>query len=213
VVIGHVPPLKAEPGKPLTLRATYATPSDDPHVYAFYRNSQALGFTKLDLQPDGTDRTWSATIPAEQVLPGSFEYYFGANSGRWSDYDETIAHRPPFHVRVTDVNSKPVISPTSPSVDKEGRNVTLETEVKAASPIQSVFAYYKLMPSSYEWLKVAMHPAANGSFTAKVPVTPEGILYYFEAIDESGNAANYPNFMEQTPYFVIDSWAPESASH
>ena len=45
-----------------------------------------------------------------------------------------------------------------------------------------------------------------------VPLTPEGILYYFEAVDEAGNAANYPNFLEQTPYFVIDSWAPQTAS-
>lgn len=213
VVVGHVPPLKAEPGKPLTLRATYATASDDPHVYAFYRTSPALGFTKLDLQPeDRAGRTWRVTIPGEQVVPGFFEYYFGANSGRWSDYDETIAHRPPFRVRVTAVNSKPVISPSAPSIDKNGGNVVLGVNVNAATPIQSVSVYYKLMPSSYEWLKVEMHPTANGSYTATVPLTPEGILYYFEAVDESGNAANYPHFMEQTPYLVIDSWAPGSTS-
>jgi hypothetical protein len=213
VVIGHVPPLKAEPGKALTLRATYATPSEDPHVYAFYRNSQALGFSKLDLQPDDrTGRTWSVSIPGEQIVPGFFEYYFGASSGRWSDYDETIARRPPFRVRVTAVNSKPVISPTAPSVHQNAGSVTLEAKVNAASPIQSVSVYYKLMPSSYEWLRADMHPSANGSYTATVPLTPEGILYYFDAVDEGGNAVNYPNFMEQTPYLVIGSWAPASPS-
>jgi hypothetical protein len=211
VVIGHVPPLKAEPGKALTLTATYATASDYPHVYAFYRNSQELGFTKLDLQPDDRiGRTWSVTIPGKQIVPGFFEYYFGANSGKWSDYDETIAHRSPFRITVTAVNSKPVISSSPPRIDKNAETVTLEAEVSAASPIQSVSVYYKIMPSNYEWLQTIMRPAANGSYTANVPLTPEGILYYFEAIDETGNAANYPNFMEQTPYFVIDSWMPGS---
>jgi len=31
---------------------------------------------------------------------------------------------------------------------------------------------------------------AGGNYTATVPLTPEGILYYFEAVDEDGNAAN-----------------------
>jgi len=35
-----------------------------------------------------------------------------------------------------------------------------------------------------------------------------GILYYFEALDEDGNAANYPDFLQRTPHFAIDSWAP-----
>ena len=58
-----------------------------------------------------------------------------------------------------------------------------------------------------------MHPSANGSYTATVALTPEGILYYFDAVDLGGNAVNYPNFTEQTPYFVIGSWAPASPSH
>jgi hypothetical protein len=50
----------------------------------------------------------------------------------------------------------------------------------------------------------------GGNYTATVPLTPQGALYYFEAVDEDGNAD--PNFLERTLYFVIDSWAPQSAS-
>jgi hypothetical protein len=46
----------------------------------------------------------------------------------------------------------------------------------------------------------------------QVKVAPRGILYYFEAVDEAGNAANDPNLLAQTPYFVIDSWAPQLMS-
>jgi hypothetical protein len=69
-----------------------------------------------------------------------------------------------------------------------------------------------MMPAYYEWVPIEMIVGAGGNYTATVPLTPQGALYYFEAVDENGNAANYPNFLEQTPYFVIDSWAPQSAS-
>ena len=213
VIIGHVPAAKVEPGKPLTLRATYATSSDDPHVHVFYRNSEKVGYTKLELkQDDKVARTWSVTIPGEQVAPGFLEYYFGANSGRWGDYDETIAHRPPFRVLVNEVNSKPLFSYTPPAAPATGSAINLSVTVHDQSPIESVSVYYKLMPAYHEWLRIAMHSTGDGNYAAAVPLTPEGILYYFEAIDEAGNAANYPNFLEQTPYFAIDSWAPQLMS-
>jgi hypothetical protein len=53
-----------------------------------------------------------------------------------------------------------------------------------------------------------MQPEGQGYFRATVPLTPEGILYYLEAVDDDGNAVNYPDFLERTPYFIIDSWAP-----
>ena len=57
-----------------------------------------------------------------------------------------------------------------------------------------------------------MEPGGGASYSANVPLTPEGILYYFEAIDEDGNAANYPNFMERTPYLVVNAWDPSESA-
>lgn len=213
VVIGHVRPAKTEPGKPLTLTATYATSSEAPHVYGFYRNSQATGYTRVDLEQDNKSaRTWRMTIPADQVVPGFLDYYFGANSGRWSDYDETIAHRPHFHVLVNDNGSKPLFYYTSPTPPTTGNSVDLKVKVQAKAKLKSVHVYYKVMPAYYEWLPIEMIVGTDGNYTATVPLTPQGVLYYFEAVDEDGNAANYPNFLGQTPYFVIDSWAPQAAS-
>ena len=64
------------------------------------------------------------------------------------------------------------------------------------------------MPANYEWVRIEMLPAGENQFSAGVPLTPEGILYYFEASDEDGNATHYPDFLQRTPYFAIDSWAP-----
>jgi hypothetical protein len=87
----------------------------------------------------------------------------------------------------------------------------LRVKVDDSSAIKSVSVHYKLMPAQHEWLRMEMRSTGDGGYSAAVPLTPEGILYYFEAVDESGNAANYPNFLEQTPYFAIDSWAPPSS--
>jgi hypothetical protein len=90
----------------------------------------------------------------------------------------------------------------------QGTTVPLSVRVASGAKLSAVYVYYKRMPSSYEFVRLEMHPTAAVQYTAAVPLTPEGILYYFEAIDEDGNAANYPNFLESTPYFVIDSWSP-----
>ena len=78
--------------------------------------------------------------------------------------------------------------------------------------MSSVRVYYKLMPAYDDWVSIDMSPAGQNEFTAKVPLTPAGILYYFEAINESGNAANYPNFLVRTPYFSIEGWDPNTGS-
>jgi hypothetical protein len=211
VVIGHVSPVRIPALTSVTLSVTYATQSDDAHVYVFYCNSQQLGYKRLELKQDNkAARTWSVTIPGDDVVPGFLDYYFGANSGRWGDYAETIARRPPFHVPVSQAESRPVFSYSAPAAPATGNSVTLHISVRDPSKIKSVHVNYKPMPSYYEWRQIEMAPDSHGNYTADVRLTPEGILYYFDAIDEAGNAANYPNFLDRTPYFTIDSWAPMS---
>jgi len=209
VIIGHVPPPKVAPSQALKLTATFATAFEDPHVYLFYRNSTEAGYTKVELKrEDEFERTWSGEIPAGKVVPGFLDYYFEANYGRGGPYGGTIEHRAPYHVLVNDNNSKPILSHTPPVGPLRGDSVTLRVEVKARAQVRTAYVYYKRLPAYYEWLRIEMQPEGRGYFTAVVPVTPEGILYYFEASDEDGNAVNYPDFLGRTPYLVIDSWAP-----
>jgi len=209
VTIGHVPPAKVEPGQALELTATLATDFEDPHLCLFYRNTTEVGYTRLELtREDQFQRAWSGVIPATKVIPGFLDYYFEADNGRGGPYGGTIEHRPPFHVLANDDNSKPSISHTPPPGPVRGESVNLRVQVKAKSKVSAVYAYYKRLPAYYEWLRLEMQPEGKGSFSVLAPLTPEGILYYFEARDEDGNAVNYPDFLERTPYFIIDSWAP-----
>ena len=209
VTIGHVPPPKVAPRQALKLTATLATALRDPHVYLFYRNSGEVGYTQVELRrEDEFQRTWSGEIPADQVVPGFLEYYFEADAARVGPYGGTIERRSPYHVLVNDNNSKPILSHTPPSGPVQGGAVSLRVAVAAKSTVKAVNVYYKRLAAYYEWLKMEMQPEGGDYFRAVVPVTPEGILYYFEASDEDGNAANFPDFLERTPYFIIDSWAP-----
>lgn len=162
-IIGHVPPAKAEPGKALELSATFATPREEPHVYIFYRNSGQAGFEKMELRQtsEPTERTWKVVIPSHRVVAGSLEYYFGAYSGRWGVYDETIAHQPPFRVLVNANNAKPTFDFTPPSSPTPGSTVNLTVKVDAKAKIKAVFVYYKLMPSYYEFVRMEMQPTGG----------------------------------------------------
>jgi hypothetical protein len=204
-----VPPAKVAPRQALKLTATFATAFQDPRVYLFYRDSEEAGYTKVELvREDEFQRTWSGEIPAHEVVPGFLDYYFEADCGRWGPYGGTIEHQSPYHVLVNDNNSKPILLHTPTAGPVRGGSITLRVEVTAKSKVRTVCVYYKRLPAYYEWLRMEMHPEGQGYFSADVPVTPEGILYYFHASDEDGNAVNYPDFLERTPYFVVDSWAP-----
>jgi hypothetical protein len=109
---------------------------------------------------------------------------------------------------VNDNNTKPVVTHTPPAGPVRGDSVTLSVDVQAKARISAVRVYYKQMPAYHDWLMLEMQPLGDNRFSAHVPLTPEGILYYFEASDEDGNATHFPDFLKQTPYFVVPGWNP-----
>ena len=42
-----------------------------------------------------------------------------------------------------------------------------------------------------------------GQWEITVPVTPEGLIYCVEVQDQKGQAAYFPNVLQQTPYQAI----------
>lgn len=206
-VVGHLPPFKARPGKPLNLTVTYVSADRPGHILVYYKNAQEMGYKRLTLHPESAvERTWSVVIPAEEMAPGRFEYYFEENLGVGGSYGGTLEDHPPYRVIVTNSDVPPVITHQPPEGAVRGAAVTLTAAVKSPGKLSSVRVYYKLMPAYDDWVSMEMSPSGQGRFSAAVPLTPEGILYYFEAVDENGNAANYPNFLERTPYFSIEGW-------
>jgi hypothetical protein len=206
-VVGHLPPFKARPGNPLRLTVTYVSADRKGHAFVFYKNAQETGYKKLALHPESPEeRTWSVIIPAEEMALGQFEYYFEENLGVGGSYGGTLEEHHPYRVFVTYNDAAPVITHQPPEGAVRGAAVTLTAGVKSQGKLSSVRVYYKPMPAYDDWVSMEMSPLGQGQFKAALPLTPEGILYYFEAVDENGNAANYPNFLVRTPYFSIEGW-------
>jgi hypothetical protein len=206
-IVGHVPPFKVRPGQPLKLTATYATGPPNGRVLLFYRNARETAYAQVAISLENrVERTWRGEIPGEQVVPGYLEYYFEADQAPGGPYGGTLEQRPPYRVLVNDNDVRPVISHTPPPGAVRGSAVELTVEVHSKAKVASVLVYYKRMPAYHEWLRLDMTPVGETRYTASVPLTPEGILYYFEAVDEDGNAVNYPDFLQRTPYFVIEGW-------
>jgi len=212
-VIGHVPPAKAKPGRDLSLSASLTlmrTSSQNPSgLSLFYRNGREMDFKEIPMQlTNSFVRTWTVTIPGESIVPGRLEYYFETQPSRWAHYTNTLERQPAYSVLVNDNDSRPEVTHRVPDSGVKGDSVTLEIDVHSASSPQSAYVYYKRMPAHHGWVKSEMQSSTSTQFQVKVPLTHEGILYYFEVCDENGNAVNYPNFLKQTPYFAISGWDP-----
>ena len=209
VVLGDVPPHKVKPGAPLKLTVTYATEEypESAHVNLFYRNSQKAEYSMIQMTPTSrAARTWTGEIPGKEVVPGKLQYYFQANQGIHGSYGGTLQFRSPYQVFVNNDNTPPQFAYTPPAGRVRGKAVTIQVEIEDKAPIRCAYIYYKPAPAYYNWLKIKMRHASGDRYSASIPLTPEGILYYFEAIDADGNAANFPNFLKRTPYFVISAW-------
>lgn len=78
---------------------------------------------------------------------------------------------------------------------------------RAADPqgILEVRLWHKPLPSTKDWTWTPMERKGD-LWRAEVEVTPEGLQYFVEAIDRSGVAKRYPDFMVETPYRYIESW-------
>jgi hypothetical protein len=81
--------------------------------------------------------------------------------------------------------------------------VTISCAAGAPSGVMKVLLWHRELPSYADWVCTPMSMAADGSFSATVPVTAEGMLYQVELRDGSGQAALYPDALKETPYRSI----------
>jgi hypothetical protein len=205
-LVGYVPPARIAPGRPFIVNVTFASGpvlKGKPRMHLWYRSSEHAEYQKLALTPvDPFARSWTGTLPVEQVRPGYLEYYFEADEpGEWG-YGGTRPGRAPYKVPVTEDTAKPVIHHDPATAMASGGSLRLTADVRDNTGVATVRVHYKRMPSTFEWESVEMKNAGQDRYTCTVPLTAEGVLYYFEAADSSGNAANYPEFLRETPYFV-----------
>jgi hypothetical protein len=213
VLVGHIPAEMVSPGTPLVVKAGLAGAAPDMQLFLFYQSPGADGYVKVPMRLESSlEHTWTGQIPSEAIIPGTLRYYFEALGGVATGYGGTLASRDPYSVRVAGKCDRPVIVHTQPPGPVRGDHVNLTVQVRGGAPIQSVRVHYKRLPAYYEWLSIDMENTGHEEYGAVVPLTSEGILYYFDAVDENGKDVHHPDFRQATPYYVIDAWPDNPGS-
>jgi hypothetical protein len=215
VIIGHVPALQTAPSRRLPLVVNFSAPRPDAQVEVLYRNDPEKGFKPIKLKRTGeVDWTYAGEIPAEDVIPGILEYYFEASGGFTGHYGSTLDRRATYRVHVTEDQVRPMITASEPPEGIRGSFFPVRVKVSDKNEVAHVWVHYKPIPAAASWLTLEMTAASNGEYEARIPLTPSGILYHFQAVDKVGNATRFPNFLERTPYYLVPPWdASAGASH
>jgi len=211
-LIGHLPIHRALPNAPIRVSMTVGTMAGNVSAWLYYRRGGGKVFAKVPMAPRADRYTFAGFIPAAAASPGVVEYYIEAGTGqakaRWPEKGPVGAQR----VHISSDRSGPVIAPIPVEENTRGSRVKLRAHVTDDTSVAAVKAHYRPMPSYYGWKSVEMKKAGD-SYEVEVPLTPEGLLYHFEAVDMNGNATMAPDFLERTPYYVIRSWEPRWVSH
>jgi len=137
-------------------------------------------------------------------------YIDGSARDQQVEWEKRVEYEKTKYISVSfaEENDPPVISVESVDVKDQGNKVVITARVEDDSPIKKAVIHYKNIPSGELWVQRDMEPAGDGLFSAELDLTPSGLLYYFHVADEYHNASAYPDFLEQTPYLVIESWDP-----
>jgi len=205
--IGHIPPQTAGVKEPVVLKASLAGVSGDMRLFLFYQKPGGNGYVKVPMTLESSlEHTWTGEIPSAAVTPGILRYYFEAYGGVGTGYGGTLDIREPYFVRVVEGPSQPILTHTQPAGPNHSDKVSLTVQAQSNVGIETVRVHYKRLPAYHGWLSIDMQNNGHNEYSADVPLTSEGILYYFEAIDKNGNDKHYPDFRKETPYFVIDGW-------
>ncbi len=200
------PEIRPAAGKVVKMKANvFGLRGGEKLVYHFkYEN--AAGKTKTFSRISGTKTGFKITIPAEWNKPGKAVFYLELVKGNkaLARYPESGAVK----MLIRGENNKPeifvdAVRLADKSTYRIFANVTDDTGV------ESVRLRYTPMPSQTEWHEKRMKHIGGSTYTADLPVSPEGWIYYIEAADVFENAAQYPDFRKQTPYIPIDSFDPD----
>ncbi len=229
--IAHLPVRRATPGQDLIVRATVtlpppviepekeslsiargttstvAPPAEIKNVELFYSNDGERSYRSQAMDRTA-DFIYTATIPGRSVRKGDLYYYIEA-----SDAIGQVIHAPGIHkenryrVRVTEDNDPPAVRHDPIVASDPGQALPVTARVSDKSRVDHVLLYYRPARQTMEFTVLEMEPGGRHSYKAVIPgealTTEFDLMYFFEAIDEFGNGAFYPNPDKEDPHIVV----------
>ena len=206
-------------GSAVMVSASVTDASGVATVTLYYKRRSATLYTAISMM--GTTGTYSAVIPAQDVLPPGVDYYVEAED---IIMPANLARDPAtapvdvlsFNVVALD-RTAPAVSHTPISNGQaEGMPVTVAAEVTDASGVGAVTLFYKPRNAG-TYSSVAMS-GTGAQRTAQIPlsaVMQPAVDYYIEAVDQAtptSNTAVVPSTAPATPFAftvsAVDNAAP-----
>jgi hypothetical protein len=204
-IIGHVPQSLLLHNGVVKLRTAVAEPSNRnrPKVKLHYRAGSSGEYTSVSMK---RIRRHEYEASLKGISAGAMlNYYFTAIYRKRTVSHPAKAAAAPYVRMVMGENNAPLVTSLEHQADRKAGKLTVSTEAKDKSGISGVRLYYKPIPSNEKWLSTEMS-RKGGNWETTVKLTPQGVMYYVQAVDEYGNASLYPHFLNETPYRVAPSW-------
>jgi hypothetical protein len=97
------------------------------------------------------------------------------------------------------------------AINQTEKKLTIKADVDDPAGVKSVLLKYKPLPSETDWKTIELTKEA-GLWVGSVSVFSDGLMWCIEAIDKDGNGAMWPDFRNDIPYRVVESWDKNKAN-
>ena len=174
-----------------------------------YRNSVGQGGL-IDAQETEIPDTYSVDIPPGALTEGLFEYFFTGEIGGHPIDSKALMGGRPYRLYVTEDTAPPRIIRVQEQLSENLDGLVVVFDVSDPSGVAKVRLWWKPFAAGETWETLILSGKAS-TFAGTIPLTPEGILYFVEAIDMVGNGTILPDPEVETPYWIIQPWeSPEA---
>ncbi len=197
----------------INFKATFICNEQDKTIKAFYKgDDDASDYKSLELnqEKEKSEFIYSKALSASNLGKREIYYFIEAICGNEKLYFPDRKDDEKIKKHIIDIitdTEKPIVKKVEYAI-KQSKQVQISAEIEDNSTKVDARLFYKPIPSTKYWsAPIAMTAIENtNKFTAEVPFSDEGILFYLEAVDEDYNGIIYPDFRQETPYFIVEKF-------
>lgn len=203
-VVEHTLITSAKEKEPLKISVVVTDRSGVSEVNLFYKPADAKNYNKLKMKATGNNQ-YIVEIPGESVMPGELAYYIQANDNANNQPAFKGTEQKPLVIKVTRFDQAPpkiTHSPIAEIIERE--EVDLTAIVIDNVDVALVKLYYRQKGKTTYHIK-EMVRKKNDTYQTKLKAEPEGIEYYLEAQDISGNKPSLWRNAESPQLILVKS--------
>lgn len=221
--IAHAKPTRIDPKQTTSLSATITLPPEPvkdkenalsasskdrlAEATLFYRTDPDNEFKAAKLSTDDGIVYRESFGPATSTA-GELQYFFRAvdRNGRVTQLPDATAAEPYFRVPLTSDDTPPKLVHKPIETARSGKPLPIEATVTDPSGVKAVRVCFRPMTQYIPYQTLTLQREGDryvGTIPAETISGRYDFVYYFEAVDNAGNAAIYPDWEVENPYVMV----------